>query len=84
MEQSSEGGLEKNQGDKIMPEDIFDATTKDILRDLLKAMQEQLITRWWMIAVLATKAQRDLPFFIKMVKLVRNMMTTKEKENMIA
>jgi hypothetical protein len=45
----------KVQGDKIMPKDVFDAPTKqDIPLDLLKAMQEPLITRWWTIAVLVT------------------------------
>ncbi len=68
-----------------MPDNVFDAATEeDIPLDLLKAMQEPLITRWWTIAVLATKAQRYLPFFIKMAKGVKNMTTTKEKENTIA
>jgi hypothetical protein len=49
-----------------MLEDAF--TVEEILRNLLKAMQELLITRWWMITVLAVKAQRYLPFFIKMAK----------------
>jgi hypothetical protein len=68
--------------DTIMLEDAF--AVDEIPRDLLKAMQEPLITRWWTIAVLAVKAQRYLPFFIKMAKGVRNMTTTKEKENTIA
>jgi hypothetical protein len=56
----------------------------DFAKDLLKAMQEPLITRWWTIAVLACKARKYLPFFIKMAKGIRNMTTTKEKENTIA
>jgi hypothetical protein len=56
----------------------------DFAKDLLKAMQEPLTTRWWTIAVLACKARKYLPFFIKMAKGVRNMTTTKEKENTIA
>jgi hypothetical protein len=76
----------KQQGSKqcgdTMLEDAF--AVEEIPCDLLKAMQELLITRWWTIAVLAVKAQRYLPFFIKMAKGVRNMTTTKEKENTIA
>ena len=66
-----------------MPDDALDAV-EDIPKDLLKAMQEPLITRWWTIAVLACKARRYLVFFVKMAKGVRNMTTTKEKENTIA
>jgi hypothetical protein len=73
----------KEQGNNTMLEDAFSAV-QEIPRDLLKAMQEPLITRWWTIVVLAVRAQRYLPFFIKMAKGVRNMMTTKEKENSIA
>ena len=66
-----------------MPDDALDAV-EDIPKDLLKVMQEPLITRWWTIAVLACKARRYLVFFVKMAKGVRNMTTTKEKENTIA
>ncbi len=73
----------KTVGDESMPIDVFN-TTKEIPQDLLKAMQEPLIIRWWTIAVLACKERRYLPFFIKMAIGVRNMTTTKEKENTIA
>jgi hypothetical protein len=73
----------KTVGDESMPIDVFN-TTKEIPQDLLKAMQEPPIKRWWKIAVLACKAQRYLPFFVKMAKRVRNMTTSKEKENTIA
>jgi hypothetical protein len=74
---------EQQEGAETMLEDAFDFA-EEIPLDLLKAMQEPLITRWWTIAVLACKAQRYLPFFVKMAKGVRNMTTTKEKENTIA
>jgi hypothetical protein len=54
-----------------MLDNILDAN-KEIPLNLLKAMQEPLITRWWMIGVLATKAQQYLPSFIKLEKGVRN------------
>jgi hypothetical protein len=73
----------KMVGDELMPNNVFN-TSKWIPQDLLKAMQEPLITRWWTIAVSACKAQRYLPFFVKMAKGIRNMTTTKEKENTIA
>jgi hypothetical protein len=63
--------------------DVFN-TAKEIPQDLLKGIQEPLITRWWTTALFACKARRYLPFFIKMAKGVRNMTTTKEKENTIA
>jgi hypothetical protein len=53
---------------------------KEIPQDLLKTMQEPLIMRWWTIVVLACKAQRYLPFCLKMTKGVRNMTMTKEIE----
>jgi hypothetical protein len=75
----------KVKGDKIMPEEVFETTEIEAIpQDLLKAMQELLITRWWTIAVLATKAQWYHPFIVKMAKGVRNMTATKEKENSIA
>jgi hypothetical protein len=73
----------KTAGDGLVPNNVFN-TTEEILQDLLKAMQEPLIIRWWTIAVLACKAQRYLPFFVKMAKGVRNMTITKEKESTIA
>jgi hypothetical protein len=64
--------------------ETFDVV-EDAPKDLLQATQEPLlITRWWTIAILAVKCRRHLPFFIKMAKGVRNRITTKQKENMIA
>jgi hypothetical protein len=62
-----------------MPGDVFNMT-EEIPQDLPKAMQEPFITRSWTITVLACKAQRYLPFFVKRAKGVRNMTTTKEKK----
>jgi hypothetical protein len=59
---------------KIMPRDVFNATKETPQQDLLKVMQQEpLITPWWTIGVLACKAQRYLPLFIKMAKGVRTM-----------
>jgi hypothetical protein len=55
----------KTIADSLMPKGVFNAA-KEIPQDLLKAIQEPLIMRWWTIAVLACKAQRYLPFFINM------------------
>jgi hypothetical protein len=51
--------------------------------DLLLAMQQPLITPWWMIRCLATLARRYLLFFFKMAKGVRNMTDTSNKESTV-
>jgi hypothetical protein len=68
---------------KLHGDETFDSL-KGMPKDLLKATQEPLITRWWTTATLALKARRHLPFFVKMAKAVQNSMTTKLKENTIA
>jgi hypothetical protein len=53
-------------------------------KDLLKAMQEPLITCWWTIGSLAILTAKHLQFFMLFTKGVCNMTKTIEKDNVIA
>jgi hypothetical protein len=65
-----------------MPDDLLNST--DAPKDLLKAMQEPLITRWWTIGSLAILTAKHLDFFLLVAKGVCNMTKTVEKDNVIA
>jgi hypothetical protein len=65
-----------------MPEDLLNST--DAPNDLLKAMQEPLITRWWTIGSLAILLSTHLEFFLLLAKGVCNMTKTIERDNVIA
>jgi hypothetical protein len=58
--------------------------TINLPNDLLLAMQQPLITRWWASRCLATLASKYLPFFLEMAKGVRNMTNISGKENTVA
>jgi hypothetical protein len=65
-----------------MPLDLLNSTAPP--KDLLKAMQEPLITRWWTIGSLAILTAKHLQFFLLLAKRVCNMTKTNEKDNVIA
>jgi hypothetical protein len=67
---------------KAMPEDLLDSI--EAPKELLKAMQEPLITRWWTIGSLAILTTKHLDFFLLLAKGVCNMTNTDQKENIIA
>jgi hypothetical protein len=65
-----------------MPENLLD--TEDALKDVTQAMQEPLVTRWWMIGSLAQFASKYLDFLLLMAKACCNMTKTDVGENIIA
>jgi hypothetical protein len=65
-----------------MPENLLNST--EAPKNLLKAMQEPLVTRWWTIGSLAILAASHLQFFKLLAKGVCNMTKTVEKDNVIA
>jgi hypothetical protein len=65
-----------------MPADLLHSI--DAPKDLLKAMQEPLVTRWWTIGSLALLTAKHLQFFMLLAKGVCNMTKTIEKDNVIA
>jgi hypothetical protein len=65
-----------------MPDDLLKSLKAP--KDLLKVMQEPLVTCWWTIGSLATLTTNHLNFFLLLAKGVCNMMNTDQKENIIA
>jgi hypothetical protein len=65
-----------------MPDDLLNSV--DTPKDLLKATQEPLVTRWWTIGSLAILTPKHLDFFLLLAKGVCNMTNTDQKENIIA
>jgi hypothetical protein len=65
-----------------MPDDLF--TSVDAPKNLLQAMQEPLITRWWTIGSLAALAAKYLKFFKLLAQAIVNMTNSDERENTIA
>jgi hypothetical protein len=65
-----------------MPDDLF--TSVDPPKNLLQAMQEPLITRWWTIGSLAALAAKYLKFFTVLAQAIVNMTNSDEQENTIA
>ncbi len=53
-------------------------------KDLMKAMQEPLVTRWWTIGSLAILTTKHLDFFLLLSRGVCNMTNTDQKDNIIA
>jgi hypothetical protein len=53
-------------------------------KDILKVMQEPLVTRWWTIGSLAILTTKHLDFFLLLPKGDCNMTNTDQKENIIA
>jgi hypothetical protein len=71
-----------NATQEEMPDDLLNSI--DAPKDLLKAMQEPLVTRWWTIGSLAILTTKHLDFFLLLAKGVCNMTNTDQKENIIA
>lgn len=75
-------GWKKVRGTEVMPESLLDS--EDAPKDVMQAMQEQLIiTRWWMVGSLAQFATKYLAFFLLMAQAGCNMTKTDQKENII-
>ena len=72
----------KVRGTEVMPDNLLDS--EDAPKDVMKAMQEPLVTRWWTIGSLAQFATKYLDFFLLMAKACCNMTKTDQKENTIA
>jgi hypothetical protein len=61
----------KLRGTEVMPENLLD--TKDAPKDVTQAMQEPLVTRWWMIGSLAQFVSTYPYFLLLMAKACCNM-----------
>jgi hypothetical protein len=72
----------KTHADPEMPKDLLDSIKAP--KDLLKAIQEWLITCWWTIGSLAIGTNKHLKFFLLLAKGVCNMTKTINKDNAIA
>jgi hypothetical protein len=65
-----------------MPDDLLDSI--EAPKDLVKAMQEPLVTRWWTIGSLAILTTKHLDFFLLLAKGVCNITKTDVRENITA
>jgi hypothetical protein len=65
-----------------MPDDLLNSVNAP--KDMLKAMQERLVTLWLTIGSLAILTSKHLDFFFLLAKGVCNMTNTDQKENIIA
>jgi hypothetical protein len=65
-----------------MPDNVLNSVNAP--KDLLKAIQELLVTRWWTIGSLAILTAKHFDFFLLLAKGVCNMTNTYQKENIIA
>jgi hypothetical protein len=71
-----------HEANEEMPADLLDSI--EAPKDLLKAMQEPLVTRWWTIGSHAILTANHLQFFMLLAKGVCNMTKTIKKDNVIA
>jgi hypothetical protein len=65
-----------------MPDELF--TSLEPPQNLLQAMQEPFITRWWTIGSFAALAAKHLKFFKLLAQAIVNMTMSDERENTIA
>ncbi len=65
-----------------MPDELLNSI--EAPKDLMKAMQEPLVTRWWTIGSLAILTTKHLDFFLLLSSGFCNMTNTDHKDNIIA
>ena len=72
----------KIHANEQMLDDLLDSI--EAPKDLVKAIQELLVTRWWTIGSLAILTTKHLDFFLLLAKGVCNITNTDVRENIIA
>jgi hypothetical protein len=82
VEESGRVSMEEMHANEQMPVDLLDSV--EAPKDLVKAMQEPLVTRWWTIGNLAILTTKHLDFFLLLAKGVCNITNTDVREDKIA
>jgi hypothetical protein len=72
----------KIHANEQMLDDLLDSI--EAPKDLVKAIQELLVTRWWTIGSLAILTTKHLDFFLLLAKGVCSITNTDVRENIIA
>jgi hypothetical protein len=72
----------KIHANEQMPDDLLDSI--EAPKDLVKAMQEPLLTLCWTIGSLAILTTKHIDFFLLLVKGICNITNTDVRENIIA
>jgi hypothetical protein len=65
-----------------MPDELLNSI--EAPKDLMKAMQDPLVTRWWTMGSLAILTTKHLDFFSLLSRGVCNMTNSDQKDNIIA